>query len=837
MSFEKRIRSLREREHSEEGGEPPAPPPPKTPKKRSLAVRILRWGLLAVALFAVLGGGGLAALFYIYGRDLPRVDNLTEFNPPTVTRIYASGGELIAEYFEDEGYRTVVPLSKIPKHVIDAVLAAEDAGFRSHEGLDYWGMIRAFFVNLLSGKFKQGGSTITMQVVKTVLLTSEKTISRKVKEVILARRLEQKLSKDEILSLYLNQIHFGHRRNGIEEAARFYFGKGVERLSLAEAAVIAGLIKSPSRFSPRLHPQNSKERQAEVLRNLLRASKAGKLSRRYTAAEVQAAIAEPLVVVDAHTPYLGRAPYYADHVKQEMQKKLGEKAFFRGNLRIETACDVKLQIAAEKAVRAGLHSYDRRRGYRGPEKRLSAVEMGAFVARLGKEAREVMAGELYRAVVTEVSAKNAKVSLGKLTAIVPFKEARWARSAEKRARAPRSVSDVVAVGDVVWVRVRSLGTGRGKSAGEVVVSLEQIPEVQGALVAIDPSTREVLALVGGYDFGKSPFNRAVKARRQPGSSFKAIVYSAAIRSKRYTPATIVLDSPAVYGRIFDRHAYRPHNYDRAFRGEIRLRAALAQSLNLVAVKVADDIGIPAVKEEAGLLGIESPISSNLAVALGADSVTPLELANAYAVFASGGKRQAPRFVRRVLTKEGRVAFAPEMESQEVMSPEQAYVMTSMLRGPTSDPAGTARGASRIGYLVAGKTGTTNDHRDAWFMGFTTELLAGVWVGYDDRTPMGRVATGGGVAVPIWVQFMKVAMEGRPRREWARPSGIEVARIDPRTGLRALPGDVSAIEEVFLAGTAPKEEARAPGAASPDTLLLEETQAVGTAPPVAPSPPR
>jgi penicillin-binding protein 1A len=826
MSFEKKIRNLRDRTEGPASEPSPAQRPSQMPRR---GWRILKWAILVTFFGALLGAGALAALFYIYGRDLPQVDKLADYDPPTVTRVYGRGGELVAELAVDHGYRTVVPLSRIPKHAIDAVLAAEDADFRSHQGLDYLGMIRAFFVNLLSGRFKQGGSTITQQVVKTFLLSAERTVARKVKEVILARRLEEKLSKDEILTLYLNQIYFGHRRYGIEEASRAYFGKSVEKITLGEAAVLAGLIKSPGRFSPRLHPERAKARQREVLQNLLRASEGGKLSHRYTAAEVQAAIAAPIVIAAHREPHLGVGAYYVDHVKQQVQARLGEGAFFRKNLRIESNLDVRLQTAAERALRAGLARVERRSGWRGPEKRLGPEEAKAFAAALAKELREVVVGELYRGVVLEVGTKTAKVALGPVTAALPLREVRWARRAGDRRR-PAKVADVLTAGDVVWVRLLRFGRN-----GVAIASLEQPPLVQGALLAIDPRTREVPALVGGYDFARSPFNRAVMARRQPGSSFKPMVYSAALRTKRYTSASIVLDSPAVYGRIFDRHAYRPHNYDWRFRGEVLLKSALGQSLNLVAVKVADDIGLEAVVEESRLLGIRSPISRNLAVALGADSVTPLELANAYAVFASGGRHAEPRFVRRVVAGDSRVLWAPEHKEREAMTPEQAYVMTSLLRAPIEDPQGTAGRAGRLGHIVAGKTGTTNEHRDAWFVGYTPELLATVWVGHDDRTPLGRRATGGAVALPIWLEFMKVAMRGRPRSEWARPVGVEVVRIDPRTGLRAPAGQVDAQEHVFLPGTAPKEEARPAGATTPENLLLEEIQAMGSPP--RPTPPR
>jgi penicillin-binding protein 1A len=657
------------------------------------------------------------------------------------------------------------------------------------------------------------------------------------------------LSKDEILTLYLNQIYFGHRRHGIEEAARFYFGKSATLLTLGEAAVLAGLIKSPGRFSPRLHPRAAKGRQREVLRNVLRASQAGKLSRVYSEAEVKAAMDAPLVVWHPNEPWLGKAPYYADLVRQRVQAMLGEKKFFRGNLRVDTACDIKLQVAAERALRDGLARIDRRRGWRGAEKRLSASELAAFRKALSKERREVVAGELYRAAVTHVDRDGARVSLGRLDAVLPAKHASWALGGalrRRRSRTPRrALSDILGVGDVIHVRVVSLGDSRAPraprragakaakpvvSAGEVIVALEQTPEVQGALVVIDPATRDVLALVGGYDFAKSPFNRAVNAQRQPGSAFKPIVYSAAVRTKRYTPSTIMIDSPAVYGPIFSRHAYRPQNYDRRFRGPVRLRSALGQSLNLVAVKVADEIGIESVREEAKLLGIESPISKNLAVALGADSVTPLELANAYAVFASGGKLETPKVVRRVLLRDGS-SIEPKVEPpKQAMTPEHAFIMTSLLRAPIEDPNGTARRAGRVGHLVAGKTGTTNKHIDAWFVGYTPRLLAAVWVGHDDRKPLGGRATGGHVAVPIWLDFMNVAMAGQPRSDFARPLGIESARVDPHTGLRAAAGQVDAIEEVFVGGTAPRDEAPRPGhAASPETLLLLD-DAVGAPPP-------
>ena len=550
---------------------------------------------------------------------------------------------------------------------------------------------------------------------------------------------------------------------------------------------------------------------------------------------MQAAIDAPLVVWRPQDPWLGRAPYYADLVRKQVQEQLGDQSFFRKNLRIETSVDVRLQVAAEQALRRGLSKVDRRGGFRGADENVAGPQREKLRRALAKEAGEVTAGSAYRGIVTEVGAELAKLTLGALDAVLPASEAAWATGGR---RARKRLADVLKVGDVIQVRVVALSAPRGKHKGQLVVALEQVPEVQGAMVVLDPFTRDVVAVVGGYDFAKSPFNRAVKAQRQPGSAFKPIVYSAAIRTKRYTPSTIVVDSPAVYGPIFSRYAYRPQNYDRQFRGEVRLRSALGQSLNLVAVKVADDIGIEAVREEARTLGITSPISKNLAVALGADSVTPMELANAYAVFASGGKLATPRLVRRIVTADGAVVGgAGPTQMKEVMSPAQAYVMTSLLRAPIEDPKGTARGAAKLGHLVAGKTGTTNKHVDTWFVAYTPTLLAAVWLGHDDRQPLGGRATGGHVAVPIWVDFMKTAMAGKPRSEFPRPGSIELARVDPRTGMRAAAGQVDAVEEVFVTGTAPTQEAPKPGVgATPDTLLLDDYQPGGAPkPPGAPQP--
>ncbi len=778
-------------------------------KLKRWAIRLLVFGAIGILVGAICVG---VVLFY-FNSTLPPLHDLSHYAPPQVTRLTDRHGTVVAELFKER--RTVVPFNQIPKHVRQAFLAAEDAEFYQHQGLDFPGLLRAFWANLKAGRVVQGGSTITQQVIKTFVLGPERSYSRKIRELLLAFKLESNLTKDEILYLYLNQIYFGHGRYGVQEASRFYFDKDVADLDLAEGAMLASLPKSPSGYSPVRHPKRARKRRDWVL---------GQMARNEMAAstEVEKAKREPLVVAAKRVDFQALAPYYAEHCRRLLEEQLGTEKLLTGGLRIELALDLQLQTQARRAVQDGLRAVDRRQGYRGPLGRISterlaqlraahqaALDQGQWWSLAEKaaeqdrpktwEASTTPPAAQVRLVVPVVAIQGegkqavAEVDLGGRRADLDLKAVSWARpfSPVKWTAKPKSVSDVLSPLDVVEVTVSSVGSG---GAGPEV-TLSQPPLVQAALVAIDPHSRHVMALVGGSDFARTPLIRAVQSHRQPGSAFKPIVYTAAIDAGLVTPSTILMDSPEVY-----KH-WKPKNYEREFRGPVSVRFALAHSINTIAVKLAYDLGPGRVIEMAQTLGIESDLQRNLSLALGSSEVTPLELTNAYATFAAGGKLRKPIFVTRIEGPEGPMPLEDDPERQ-VIRPEVAYVVSSLLRSVVEE--GTGRKALKIKRPLAGKTGTANGQRDGWFVGFSPQMACGVWVGFDDHSRMGRGwATGSGTALPIWVQFMDAALDEAPVSDFRAPPGVVFARVDPENGLLAPPRAAGAVFETFVAGTEPR----------------------------------
>jgi penicillin-binding protein 1A len=743
---------------------------------------VLLWLLFLALAGGLLGAAGLAGLFLYYGNDssMPRVGNVRDLKPKTVTRIFDRNGIAVGEIFAER--RTVVPFSSFPKLLVQAVVSSEDADFFEHRGLDYPGMLRAFFANLRAGKFVQGGSTITQQVVKTFFLTPERTIKRKIQEVILARRLENQLSKEEILYLYLNQIYLGHGCYGMQEASRFFFGKDVEQLTLAEIALLAGLPQSPERLSPLKHPDRAKRRQIYVLGEMARR---GRISQ-----DVARKVGENSIqVVRRKRPYFNQAPEFTDQVRAELAQTFGEDKLATLGLPIHTTLDAKLQLAARDAVRWGLRSLDARQGYRRPVARLSGNKLQRWQVRLKRTQKRFKTGHRYLALVKKVDdgARELSVDLGRRQdKVLLDHDSRY----NPQDDAP---SKRFEPGDLI--RVQKAADHFRFAGGP-----------QAALVAMQPATGDVLALVGGYRFRPGDFDRALRARRQPGSAFKPFVYGAALASRKFTPATIVDDAPVVLG------GWTPRNFDGTYRGPMRLRQALAFSINSVAARVMDAVGVDPVRELAASMGIASPLGKDLSLALGTSEVLPIELATAYCAIANGGQRVQPRYITRI----GKQAVEPP-QTPRVLSPEVAFVLTSMMQSVVRE--GTARRARRLRRPVAGKTGTTNGHRDAWFAGFSPQLVAVVWVGFDSPRGLGRGETGGRAALPIWVHFMRQALRGKPKLPFSQPPGVVVQRIDPESGLLAAPGG-EAIEEVFIQGTEPTETATTPDQVDPGTILMD-----------------
>ena len=770
----------------------------KAPAKRSWFRWFIKWSLIACVVGALVGGGGLAGIFYYYGQDLPDVIDREDFRPPQMTRVYASGGELIAEFASPGGgKRTVVPMEKIPEHVRWSFMAAEDADFMTHGGIDYLGMVRAFYYAIVYDTGLKGTSTITQQVVKNLILTPERSISRKVKEIIIARELEQKLTKEDILWLYLNEIYLGHGVNGVEEAAKLYFGKPASKLEIHEAAVLAGITQSPERLSPRKHPERALKRRAFVLRQLW---EKGFIDE----ATYRAADQKPLELADFKEtkPFLGVAPYFTEHVRKELIERYGNEKVYTGGLRVYTTLDVGKQRGADLSLRQVLRDYDKRHKLYRPTKTLAAGKIKAWRERQQKDHKgQAKPGKKYSVVVLKVDKDTDSIELG-------FGTGSGELELDPRTRILGEGSEAIALdkkfkkGDVLAVQF----VGDGADGQKV---FEFVHGPQASLVMIEPGSRDVVALSGGYDFDENKYNHATQAKRQTGSTFKPLVYAAALEDKLITPASLYLDTPKTF-KLDGSKTYTPRNSDGKTRGKVRIREGIGASRNAVAVRVLDDLGVKKAIAFSKKIGVKGELVENITMVMGSSSLTNLEMVNAYSTFASGGYLAEPRFIVRVETLHGETETFDNRREQ-VIAPEVAYLITDLMQAVTqgyTDRNGTRRlgtGAdvNKIkGVAIAGKTGTTNEARDAWFIGYTPYYVAGVWVGYDNNKPLGKKEYGGRVAAPIWLGAMKSAHDGLKARRFVPPTtGITTARIHPGSGKRVREGG---IVETFLTGTAPTE---------------------------------
>jgi penicillin-binding protein 1A len=769
------------------------------------ALRIVRNVVMGALGLGILGGLALTGLLFWCGNDakLPKIEKIADYHPRQITRVVDREGRPLGDIGTEQ--RTLVPISKIPKVFLDAVVAAEDGTFYQNQGVDFWGILRAGRDTLMKGRFAGGGSTITQQVVKQLLLTPEKSLRRKFQEWILARQLTTKLTKQEILEIYVNENNYGHARYGCEEAARYYFGKSISDVNLGEAALLAGLPQIPTNLSPRTHPEAAKRRQMYVLGQMV---KLGYVKQ----AEADKVAAQPIQLVPPAQARDSVAPEAVASVYRRLKESYGDRLPTLG-VTVKSTIDVKLQELARESLERGLENIDDRQGYRGPNGHLSGNALEKHRAAL-KAAHHngIKDSETVEAIVERFDKGGAKgrmiLDLGGSTGVVDLAaETRYGRGA-------KPLTERFKPGDLVRVR---FAPDRRHGEKEVPVSLELGP--QAAMVVMDPQTRDVLALVGGYDFHPGGYDRSQRALRQPGSAFKPFLYAAAIESGRYTAASIVNDAPEVYD------LWKPQNHEKEqFRGPVRLRTALALSINTVAIKVMDDLKLPLVRDFAHRMGItaELPDSLGLSAALGTCVVTPLELANAYSTFVAAGQRGEPRMLLSVGDE-----AVPPTPTQPALRPETAYVLVSLMRSVVDE--GTARAAAgRIRRPIAGKTGTSNDlnygTKDAWFVGFTPDLLAAVWVGFDDGgRSLGRGEAGARSALPIWIEFMAKALANRPARDFVQPPGVKIMQIDATTGLLAPPG-AEGIAEVFIAGTEPKDVAPSQGEeVSPDKILLEGQQ--------------
>ncbi len=750
------------------------------------------------------GAAGVGIYYYQQvSIELPDVTLLRSYKPSLVTRVFGQDGSLIREFYIER--RFLVDLDEVPDVVIQALLATEDARFEEHPGIDVIGIARAAVKNIIGGGIVQGGSTITQQLAKTLFLTPRRSLDRKIREVILAIRIEKTFSKREILSLYLNQIYFGHGAYGIEAASRIYFGKNALDLTLSEAALLAGLPRAPSNYSPFKSYKRALRRRAHVLRRMIDEGY-------ITPDEWAQAEEQPIRLTKRFSPS-GDTGYAIEYVRRRLEGLFGASRLYRGGLKVYTTINREMQLQANLAVRRGILKVDRRRGYRGPigsvDLRWSGEKTWRMVSRImgGRERRrEIRKGIWMPAVVLSVSGKKVELSLKNGAAFLRLKDARWARPFDPRQSGRGEkltrLGTILRRGDVILVE--RIGPEdkdkKGPSPEEAFpVALVQEPEVQAAAVVIDPKNGAIRAMIGGFDFERSQFNRAYQAVRPPGSAFKPVTYSVAI-SEGWTPSDIVMDAPIIFPSGGPSGYWKPTNFEDRFFGPTTLREALARSRNVVTVKLANSVGISKVLKRARKLGIRSPLKSNLSIALGSSGVTLLDLTSMYGTLANQGRHVEPHIITRVENASGAVIWRASPGVRQALPPEEAYLLISLLKNVVE--WGTARKAKKLKRPIAGKTGTTNDFEDAWFVGVTPLYATGIWVGMDDKTTLGRNETGSKAALPIWMNIAKRIHEGLPPVDFEPPPEIQMVSIDPKTGVRVPPDTPGAVVQAFISGTEP-----------------------------------
>ena len=734
--------------------------------------------------------GGIAGGYIAISKGTPSIEELKKYHPSGGTKIYSDDDTLIGELKIEKGI--FVPIDALPGNIINAMVAVEDSRFWKHKGIDYIGIARAAAKDLMHASLKEGGSTITQQLAKVVFLSPEKTIKRKLMEVSLAVKIEKSLTKKEILELYLNKVYFGHGAYGIEMAARKYFGKPSKQLTLAEASMIAGLVKAPTSYSPYNNLTRAKERQYTVL---MRMEEEGYI----TKAEKENAYRQPLYLASLKKGAEVNG-YFTEYIRKYLEEKYGEDTVYKSGLKVYTTLNRGMQEAAVNAVQAGIRDVDKRRGWRGPiehrsdidlEKELKSKELSATVT--------ISPGDIYPGLVLRVHPKEALIKTRGIIGKLSLNDAQWASKVLNRGNGTTRIiknfglTAILKPGDMVKVSIKSI------QKNTPLLALEQEPEVEGALVAIEPYTGFVRAMVGGYDFSRSDYNRVLFAKRQPGSAFKPVIYAAAM-DHGFTPSSIIDDEPVTYTGGGAKE-WSPENADRKFYGPTRLREALTFSRNVVTVKLVEALGVDALTNFARTVGFNGDMPRNYSIALGSFSITPVELATVYNVFASNGMKTAPVYIKYISDRQGRIVESSEPNPEQVISPQTAFLITSMMEDVVK--YGTGWRARALGRPVAGKTGTTNDYKDAWFVGYTPNLVASVWVGFDNYKSLGDQETGARAASPIWVSFMNSALKGEPET-FNAPEGIVSCFIDPETGLNTVDG--TGIKEYFKEGTQPRQQA-------------------------------
>lgn len=744
--------------------------------------------IIIVAILSILLGTSVGGYLAV-SKGIPSIKDAGQYMPVEGTKIYADDDVLIGELKVEKGI--FVPINNIPEHMINAVIAVEDSRFWRHKGIDYLAIARALIKDIIYGELKEGGSTITQQLAKVMFLTPEKTLKRKLREAALATEIEKKLNKKEILELYLNKIYFGHGAYGVEMASKIYFGKSVKDVTLSEAALIAGLIKAPSLYSPYINLAKAKKRQEIVL---LRMEEEGYIK----GSEKNNALKQP-IYLSSMRKGVEANNYFVEYIRKYLEEKYGEESVYKGGLKVHTTLDRRAQLSAARALQEGLRELDKRRGWRGPIEHKKDIDIEKEIK--SKDLTNVVvtnAGDNFSGLVLKVSDKWALIKARGITGKLSIEDARWASNVIDSKKGLRKVlknfklTQILKPGDIVKVSIKSI---RGR---DVRLLLEQEPDAEGAVVALEQDSGFIRALVGGYDFAKSEFNRAVFAKRQPGSAFKPIIYAAAL-DHGFTPASIIVDEPVTYYGG-PKGEWTPENYDHKFYGPTTLREALTYSRNVVTIRLVEAIGINNVLDFARTIGVKGEMPRDLTLALGSLSITPLDLALCYSVFANYGIKVKLVAIKYITDSKGRILESSEPEAEEVISPQTAFLITSMMEDVVRN--GTGWRAKVLGRPVAGKTGTTNEYKDAWFVGYTPDLVSVVWVGFDDMRPLGPQETGARAASPIWASFMKDILNDEPE-EFSPPDGIVSCIVDPATGL--LSRDESAgIKEYFKEGTEPKQ---------------------------------
>ena len=731
-----------------------------------IVVRIARSAGIIILFIITAVLGTASGVLFAYAGDMPKISALDDYAPSTISRVYGSKGEVVGEFAIQR--REVIPYEAISPRLRQAILAAEDAEFETHPGISIPRILVTLAKDIAARRKAAGASTLTQQLARKLFLTDEKTWERKIREAILAIQIEKRYTKREIFTLYCNQMYFGHGVYGVEAASRLYFGKSAKDLEIEEAALIAGILQSNVRQSPYVNMEAAIRRRNYALNRM---ADVGYI----TQAEAETAKKKPIVTAGEPSGHQSVAPYFLEEVRKEMEQRYGAKQLYENGLSVQTALDVRLQEAANRALNEGLRRIDKARGWRKPARNVLKEKHQIETFRHARWDRSMVAGHVVPAVVVRAEAKTIAARAGSLAVTIDAKGFAWTR---------RQGTQLVAPGDLIEARLTTIDEATSTATG----TLEQPPAVEGAVLAIDNRTGQIRAMVGGFSFERSKFNRATQALRQVGSAFKPIVYTAAI-DRGYTPASILTDAPSSFPAGPGQPLYSPMNYDRKFEGPITLRRALEQSRNVPAVRMMEQLGPKQVIMFARRLGIESPIPPYLPVALGAAEATLMEMTSAYSVFPNGGVRMRPYAVQKVSDREGNVLEENRPEPKDAIRADTAFVITNILRGVVQ--RGTAARANALNWPIGGKTGTTDDYTDAWFVGFDPDITIGVWMGLDQKKPIGNNATGTEAALPVWMEIMKAWIGDRKEPPSFQPPG-NIVFVSTDTG----------VSEAFISGTEP-----------------------------------